>query len=164
MDIFSIFRSRDKPKNATSGSAFSFFLGASSAGKRVKERSAMQMTAVYSCVRILSEAVASLPLHFYEIKDGGSKEKAVDHPLYFLLHDEQESQKENPRLRHANPKDEERLGEFPTTAIAQKQFEGTIPKRATYRKQEQHAQSNKNNCNDFAVQVQAPPAQSVELS
>ena len=82
----------------------------------------------------------------------------------FHLHDEQERRKENPRLRHANPKDEERLGEFPTTAIAQKEFEGTIPKRAPYRKQEQHAQSNKNNCNDFAVQVQAPPAQSVELS
>lgn len=31
--------------------------------KNVNERSAMQMTAVYSCVRILSEAVASLPLH-----------------------------------------------------------------------------------------------------
>ena len=35
-------------------------------GKSVNERSSMQMTAVYSCVRILSEAVASLPLHFYE--------------------------------------------------------------------------------------------------
>lgn len=88
MSILSIFRSRDKPANYTSGSAFSFFLGTSSAGKRVNERSAMQMTAVYSCVRILSEAVASLPLHFYEMKEDGGKEKAVDHPLYFLLHDE----------------------------------------------------------------------------
>ena len=83
-----IFKARDKPVNSTSGSAFSFFLGTSSAGKRVNERSAMQMTAVYSCVRILSEAVASLPLHFYRIKDGGGKEKAIDHPLYLLLHDE----------------------------------------------------------------------------
>ena len=46
------------------------------------------MTAVYSCVRILSEAVASLPLQFYRYNDNGGKEKAVDHPLYFLLHDE----------------------------------------------------------------------------
>ena len=61
-----IFRSRDKPTNRTAGSAYSFFLGNSTSGKRVNERSAMQMTAVYSCVRILSEAVASLPLHFYE--------------------------------------------------------------------------------------------------
>ena len=83
-----IFKSRDKPTNRTAGSAYSFFLGNSTSGKRVNERSAMQMTAVYSCVRILSEAVASLPLHFYEYRADGSKAKATDHPLYFLLHDE----------------------------------------------------------------------------
>lgn len=48
----------------------------------------MQMTAVYSCVRILSEAIASLPLHLYRYTDSGGKEKATDSPLYFLLHDE----------------------------------------------------------------------------
>jgi HK97 family phage portal protein len=48
----------------------------------------MQMTAVYSCVRILSEAVAGLPLHFYKYTEDGGKEKAAEHPLYFLLHDE----------------------------------------------------------------------------
>ena len=46
------------------------------------------MTAVYSCVRILSEAIAGLPLHVYKYNETGGKEKAVDHPLYFLLHDE----------------------------------------------------------------------------
>lgn len=83
-----IFKSRDKPQNATSGSAYRFFIGGSSSGKNVNERSAMQMTAVYSCVRILSEAVASLPLHVYKYNGDGGKEKAVKHPLYFLLHDE----------------------------------------------------------------------------
>ena len=83
-----LFRSRDKPTDRTAGSSYSFFLGASSSGKYVTERSAMQMTAVYCCVRILSEAVASLPLQFYRYTDDGGKEKAVDHPLYFLLHDE----------------------------------------------------------------------------
>ena len=86
--LTSIFKSRDKPQNATSGSAYRFFIGASSSGKNVNERSAMQMTAVYSCVRILSEAVASLPLHVYKYNKEGSTEKAVKHPLYFLLHDE----------------------------------------------------------------------------
>ena len=47
----------------------------------------MQMTAVYSCVRILSEAIAGLPIHLYRYGEGGSKEKAINHPLYFLLHD-----------------------------------------------------------------------------
>ena len=83
-----IFKSRDKPQNATSGSAYRFFIGGSSSGKNVNERSAMQMTAVYSCVRILSEVVASLPLHVYKYNSDGGKEKAVKHPLYFLLHDE----------------------------------------------------------------------------
>jgi HK97 family phage portal protein len=89
MGIFKgLFRTRDKPRNSTSGSAFSFFMGGSTAGKAVNERSAMQMTAVYSCVRILAEAVAGLPLHLYRQKDCGGKEKALDHPLYPLLHDE----------------------------------------------------------------------------
>ena len=83
-----LFRSRDKPTDRTAGSSYSFFLGGTSSGKYVTERSAMQMTAVYYCVRILSEAVASLPLQFYRYTDDGGKEKAVDHPLYFLLHDE----------------------------------------------------------------------------
>lgn len=86
--LSSVFRSRDKPNDRTSGSAYTFFLGGSTAGKAVTERSAMQMTAVYSCVRILSEAIAGLPLQFYKYTESGGKEKAVDHPLYFLLHDE----------------------------------------------------------------------------
>ena len=65
-----------------------FFWGSSSSGKMVTERSSMQMTAVYSCVRILAEAVAGLPLHMYKYNDSGGKEKALAHPLYFLLHDE----------------------------------------------------------------------------
>ena len=88
MGLFTrIFRSRDAPKNATAGSGYSFMLGSSASGKSVNERSAMQITAVYSCVRILSEAVASLPLHLYKYTDTGTA-KATDHLLYFLLHDE----------------------------------------------------------------------------
>ncbi len=89
MSIFtSLFRSRDKPQNRTIGSGYSFFMGGTTSGKTVTERSAMQMTAVYSCVRILAEAVAGLPLHLYRYTDDGGKTKAIDHPLYRLLHDE----------------------------------------------------------------------------
>ena len=91
MQLFrGLFHSRDKPDNPTNslnGNAFSFFFGNTSSGKSVNERSAMQMTAVYACVRILSEAVAGLPLHIYRYTDRG-KEKAVTHPLYHVLHDE----------------------------------------------------------------------------
>lgn len=88
--INKLFKSRDHPKvdNRTAGSSYSFYMGGSSAGKNVNERSAMQMTAVYSCVRILAEAVAGLPLHLYRYKEDGGKERAIDNNLYHLLHDE----------------------------------------------------------------------------
>ncbi len=89
MGIFTgIFRSRDAPKNSINGSSYRFLFGGSTAGKPVNERSATQMTAVYACVRILSEAIAGLPIHLYKYTNNGGKEKAVKHPLYFLLHDE----------------------------------------------------------------------------
>lgn len=84
--FFGFGQARDKPTN-TAGSGYSFLFGRTTSGKPVNERTAMQTTAVYACVRILAETVASLPLHVYEYKDGG-KELVHDHPLYYLLHDE----------------------------------------------------------------------------
>ena len=84
--FFGFGQARDKPTN-TVGSGYSFMFGRTTSGKPVNERTAMQTTAVYACVRILAETVASLPLHVYEYKDGG-KELVHDHPLYYLLHDE----------------------------------------------------------------------------
>lgn len=89
MKIFKhIFRSRDKPQNYLSGSSYNVLFGRTTSGKNVDERSAMQVTTVYACVRILAEAVAGLPLHTYRYLSGGAKEKALDHPIYYLLHDE----------------------------------------------------------------------------
>ena len=88
MKLFSkLFRSRDKPKNYLS-SHWPFVWGATPAGKNVTERTAMQVTAVYACVRILAEAIASLPLNVYQYRTDGSKEKIYSHSLYRLLHDE----------------------------------------------------------------------------
>ena len=85
MNIFTkLFRSRDKPMNHLGG--LSFLFGQTAAGKAVNERTAMQTTAVYACVRILAESVAGLPLHVYAYK-GQGKERVPEHPLYFLLHD-----------------------------------------------------------------------------
>lgn len=69
------------------GSGLSFMLRNSSAGKTVTTQTAMQLTVVCACVRILAEAVAGLPLHMYRYTDRG-KEKAIDNRLYYLLHDE----------------------------------------------------------------------------
>ena len=90
--LTSIFKARDKPSDRAVSSNYTFLMGSTTAGKTVTERSALQMTAVYSCVRILAEAVAGLPLHLYRYTDDGGKEKAIDHPLYRLLHDEPNSE------------------------------------------------------------------------
>ena len=88
MSIFSgLFRSRDKPKNHVGG-GWSFLFGGTTSGKAVNERTAMQTSAVYACVRILAESVAGLPLHVYERTANGSKSTKPSHPLYRLLHDE----------------------------------------------------------------------------
>ena len=87
-----LFHSRDKPvkrfaaENAVSA-APSFYFGTSGAGKSVNPSSAIQVSAVYACVRVIAETVASLPLHVYESTDAGSR-KATEHPLYRILHDE----------------------------------------------------------------------------
>lgn len=56
MILSRLFKSRDKPINKLSGNNHSFFIGQIK-WKRVNEKTAMQMTAVYSCVRILSETL-----------------------------------------------------------------------------------------------------------
>ena len=81
MSIFSgLFRSRDKPKNHVGG-GWSFLFGGTTSGKAVNERTAMQTSAVYACVRILAESVAGLPLHVYERTANGSKSTKPSHPL-----------------------------------------------------------------------------------
>jgi len=91
-----LFRSRDKPDRQSTprdsvSAALTFYFGSSAAGKAVNPRTAVQMTAVYACVRVIAETVASLPLHVYQYTDQGS-EKAMKHPLYRILHDEPNSE------------------------------------------------------------------------
>jgi len=55
-------------------------------GAAINEQSAMGIAAVYSCVKILSEAIASLPLKLYKHTATG-KQTAPEHPLYSVMHD-----------------------------------------------------------------------------
>ena len=59
------FRSRDKPKNSYHSPGYLYLFGRATSGKRVDDQNAMQIVAVYACVRVLSEAIAQLPLHVY---------------------------------------------------------------------------------------------------
>ena len=89
------FRARDKPRDAVSA-ATTFFFGSSASGKSVNPKNAVQvstastaiqMSTVYACVRVIAETIASLPVGVYETTANGSQ-KSMDHPLYRLLHDE----------------------------------------------------------------------------
>lgn len=87
-------RSRDKPKekreldpklnNFIRGVDVDFGGGVAS-GVAVDELRAMQTSAVYACVRVLSETVASLPLFLFR-KDKDRQEKAREHPLFDVLY------------------------------------------------------------------------------
>ena len=85
-----LFRARDKPQDSVSA-APTFYFGTSGSGKPVNANTAIQLSTVYACVRVISETVASLPLGVYEAQKDGNR-KAIEHPLYRLLHDEPNSE------------------------------------------------------------------------
>lgn len=73
---------------------FTSLLGGSStyAGKKVTEESAMAYTAVYAAQKVIAETIASLPLPVYQRLEGGGKERAPNHYLYHILHDQANSE------------------------------------------------------------------------
>ena len=72
----------------TAASIVEWLSGPSSiTGQRVSVDTAMQLSAVYACVRVKSEDLASLPLILYRRLERG-KERAPEHSLYRILHDQ----------------------------------------------------------------------------
>lgn len=59
-------------------------INANTAGQVVNENTAMTVAAVYACVRLISQTVASLPFHVYRRTDDG-REEATDHPVEYLI-------------------------------------------------------------------------------
>jgi len=57
----------------------------SSTGMRVSPDAALRLSAVYACVRILSETLASLPLVLYRPRADGGKDRVTNHWLHTLL-------------------------------------------------------------------------------
>ena len=56
-------------------------------GQNITPETALYTSAVFACIRVISETVASLPLMIYRKKDGGGKEVFDTHPLYPIIHD-----------------------------------------------------------------------------
>lgn len=61
-------------------------LAGTASGVAVTPEGSLASAAVFACVRVLAESIASLPLLVYE-RVGRGKERAPGHPLYSLLHD-----------------------------------------------------------------------------
>jgi HK97 family phage portal protein len=57
------------------------------AGISVTESSALEYSPIYTAVKILAETILSLPLIYYERIGDKEKKRAVDQPLYPILHD-----------------------------------------------------------------------------
>lgn len=55
-------------------------------GQCINPETALQLSVVFACVKLIAETVATLPLLVYRRKPNG-RVVASDHPLYFLLHD-----------------------------------------------------------------------------
>jgi HK97 family phage portal protein len=64
-----------------------FHGGPTQAGRFVNSETAMRTSAVYACVTLIAQTIASLPLKVYRRVDGDAVE-VPDHPAYYLLHDE----------------------------------------------------------------------------
>jgi len=73
------------PIELTTGTFWQEWMGMSSSGKVVSADKAIHLSAVWACVRLLSESVSTLPLKIYERQPDGSRKPATNHPAYQVL-------------------------------------------------------------------------------
>ncbi len=58
-----------------------------STGIAIDETNALEVPAVWKCVKILEESISSLPLHMYERDESGdARSRGTDHAYYDLMH------------------------------------------------------------------------------
>lgn len=73
------------PISLTTGTFWEEWFGTSSSGKVVTADKAIQLSAVWACVRLLSESISTLPLKIYVRQPDGSRKAATNHPAYSIL-------------------------------------------------------------------------------
>jgi len=73
------------PISLTNGTFWSELHGTSSSGKTVTADKVIRLSAVWSCVRLLSESISTLPLKIYERQPDGSRKLAQNNPVYQVL-------------------------------------------------------------------------------
>ena len=84
MGLLDFFRSEKRNNNfLNANSNFSF--GGAANRTSVTTDSSMTFSAVFACVRIISESIASLPVRVYRVETDGDKIEEVSHPVNRLL-------------------------------------------------------------------------------
>lgn len=73
------------PIDLANGEFWSEWFGKSNSGKVVTEESAIRLSTVWACVRLVSESVSTLPLKIYRKMPDDSKQLATDHPIYQII-------------------------------------------------------------------------------
>ncbi|ALX93342.1 portal protein [Serratia fonticola] len=73
------------PISLTTGTFWQEWFGTSSSGKVVTADKAIQLSAVWACIRLLSESISTLPLKVYSREADGSRKLAQAHPAYQVL-------------------------------------------------------------------------------
>lgn len=63
-------------------------LSATASGVPVSAQTALKISTVWACVRLIAETIASLPLVVYQRRADGGRSEATNHPLFDLLHDQ----------------------------------------------------------------------------
>lgn len=86
MNIFNLFKRKGESVSTSQAPPnYTGFTLDTYAGRRVSPALAMQLTAVFGCVRVLTESVGMLPCFLYQATDKGRK-KAPKEKLYSLLY------------------------------------------------------------------------------
>ena len=81
------FSAKQETRIATSDPFLGEFLGARWTARADIEKASGHAVA-HRCISVIAENLASVPLAVYRRTDDGGREKATDHPLYSVLHDE----------------------------------------------------------------------------
>lgn len=77
--------SAEQIEQAVNDALLSDTVSDSTSRKYISEEGALNLSAVWACVRILSETVGTLPVHLYKRTSSG-REKAAGHPCIHILH------------------------------------------------------------------------------
>ncbi|MEN6486356.1 MAG: phage portal protein [Syntrophobacteraceae bacterium] len=86
MGIFDRFRRYRAERSFTKLQEIGLEEGSTKSGQLVTESSCIAIPAVFACTKVLAESISSMPLILFRQLPNGDRTRAVDHPLYYLMH------------------------------------------------------------------------------